>query len=57
MSKSKCCKENIFVYTTGEGTSFYVCERCNMATDPFYLMEENHDARSFAKMSQVNHET
>lgn len=35
MLLSRCCKEHIYVESTNEGTSFYVCRKCEMATDPF----------------------
>lgn len=30
---SKCCKSDMFVYTTGESTSFYCCKMCDHGCD------------------------
>jgi len=33
MIVSRCCKEAVYVYSADEGTSFYVCGKCNHACD------------------------
>ncbi len=33
MFVSSCCKGDMYVYTTGEGTSFYVCRTCEHGCD------------------------
>lgn len=30
---SRCCKKPVYVYCGGEGTSFYLCGRCDMPCD------------------------
>jgi hypothetical protein len=34
MLTSKCCDDNIYVVSGDEGTSYYACQRCNLACDP-----------------------
>lgn len=33
MVLSHCCKSTVWVYSSDEGTSFYICYKCDMACD------------------------
>lgn len=33
MIASRCCRATVWVYSGNEGTSFYVCDACDMACD------------------------
>jgi len=41
MLKSKCCQFTVWVYSGGEGTSFYVCDGCDMACDTITPLDIN----------------
>lgn len=43
MTLSRCCKVPVWVYCGNEGTSFYVCERCDRACDTIAPKEFNHN--------------
>ncbi len=49
MVVSKCCKHNVWVYNGQEGTSYYVCGKCDFACDTIFLRtsgDNRHDART-----------
>lgn len=46
MLVSNCCNSDIYVYTTGEGTSFYCCKMCEHGCDPV-MMKQKHKSSSF----------
>lgn len=33
MIVSRCCRKNVWVHSGGEGTSYYVCGKCDHACD------------------------
>lgn len=38
---SKCCKDAIYAVHSEEGTGYYVCRKCNRASDPVLINEYN----------------
>lgn len=55
---SRCCKDKISVYSCDEGTSFYVCYRCDMPTDPIAISpsgSDEHDTGITPKVKRVAH--
>jgi hypothetical protein len=43
MIVSRCCQDNVWVYSGNESTSFYICEACNMACDTIMKCLHNKD--------------
>ncbi len=41
MQVSKCCRDKIFVQCGDEGTAYYVCNKCSLATDPYVPANNN----------------
>ncbi len=42
MEKSKCCTASVKVYSSGEGTSYYVCGNCSCGCDIAEPIEEKN---------------
>lgn len=48
MCKSRCCKADVDVYSANEGTSFYICMKCELPCDLTgmnYYRESINDTR------------
>lgn len=58
MIVSRCCKDEVYVYSAHEGTSFYVCTKCDRPCDTRMRKEDESDqsdhyfiARNLEKIS------
>lgn len=40
---SNCCNKGMYVNSSKEGTSYFICEKCHKACDPFDLKKEIKD--------------
>ncbi len=49
MEVSRCCKKNVFVSGSGEGTYYYVCSHCEYACDTVQAQGDSHYGLSCEK--------
>ena len=55
MIKSLCHKAPVWVYSGDEGTSYYVCTKCNRAYDTIY--DDKHHGDIYDAGSEVETKT
>jgi len=57
MIVSRCCKHEVYVFSANEGTSFYLCGKCNRPCDTVFSLGLNNaghdDTRSKAETQAV----
>lgn len=50
---SRCCKDKMYVWSAEEGTAHYVCDKCDMPTDPIVLLEDDNDTRGKIEVEAI----
>ena len=58
MIVSRCCKEKVWVQCGGEGSSYYVCGKCDAPCDTVsalsWMSESYDDSRNVGEIKEIS---